>query len=69
MEVGESPRDRLFRIVESQHGVFTTKQAVDAGYERKAHTHHVNAGNWIREYRGIYKTYEPSIMKHKVHLQ
>jgi predicted transcriptional regulator of viral defense system len=55
MEVEESARDRLFRIVESQHGVFTTKQAVDAGYERKAHTHHVNAGNWIREYRGVYR--------------
>ena len=55
MKVKESARDRIFKVVESQHGVFTTKQAVDAGYERKTHTYHVGAGNWIREYRGIYR--------------
>ena len=48
-------RDRLFEIVESQHGVFTTKQAVDAGYNRNTHAYQVKAGYWIREHRGIYR--------------
>jgi len=55
MKAGATARDRLFKMAESQHGVFTTKQALDAGYERKAHTHHVSAGNWIREHRGVYR--------------
>jgi predicted transcriptional regulator of viral defense system len=46
---------RLYDTALSQLGFFTTKQAIRAGYAEKVHTYHVNAGNWIREHRGIYR--------------
>ncbi|MFV1951659.1 MAG: type IV toxin-antitoxin system AbiEi family antitoxin domain-containing protein [Nitrospinota bacterium] len=46
---------RLYEIAEMQQGFFTTKQAIAAGYADKTHYYNVHAGNWIREYRGIYR--------------
>src|ERR1700735_1087840 len=46
---------RLYEIVESQQGFFTTKQAKAAGFAENTHPYHVQAGNWIREHRGIYR--------------
>jgi predicted transcriptional regulator of viral defense system len=46
---------RLHEIAQSQQGFFTTKQAIRAGFVEKTHSYHVNAGNWIREHRGIYR--------------
>src|SRR5450631_4044356 len=46
---------RLFETAEQQQGFFTTKQAKAAGFAENTHTYHVQAGNWIREYRGIYR--------------
>jgi predicted transcriptional regulator of viral defense system len=46
---------RLHEIAQSQQGFFTTKQATRAGFAEKTHSYHVNAGNWIREHRGIYR--------------
>lgn len=46
---------RLQEIAQSQQGFFTTKQAVRAGFAERTHTYHVNAANWIREHRGIYR--------------
>ncbi len=46
---------RLFQIAEEQQGFFTTKQAKAAGFAENTHPYHVQAGNWIREYRGIYR--------------
>jgi predicted transcriptional regulator of viral defense system len=46
---------RLYEIAQSQQGFFTTKQALRAGFAEKVHSYHVNAGNWIREHRGIYR--------------
>jgi predicted transcriptional regulator of viral defense system len=54
MRETESSRN-LYEIVEPQHGFFTTKQAREAGYDESKHAYHVRAGNWIREYRGIYR--------------
>ncbi len=51
----QTNRDRLFRLAESQHGVFTTKQAVEVGYSRKTHAYQVKVGHWLREHRGIYR--------------
>lgn len=51
----ESSKSRLFVIAESQHGIFTTKQAEGAGYASKTHFYQVKSGNWVREYRGIYR--------------
>jgi predicted transcriptional regulator of viral defense system len=47
--------NQLFEIAEAQHGLFTTKQAKQAGYSEKAQHYHARAGNWIRDYRGIYR--------------
>lgn len=46
---------RLYEIVQSQQGFFTTKQAIRSGFAEKTHSYHVKAGNWIREHRGIYR--------------
>lgn len=47
--------DRLYEIAADQGGYFTTKQAIAAGYADNTHSFHVNAGNWIRECRGVYR--------------
>src|SRR5208337_189423 len=46
---------RLFELSEQQQGFFTTKQAKAAGFAENTHPYHVQAGNWIRENRGIYR--------------
>ena len=46
---------RLYEIAEGQHGFFTAKQAKAAGFAENTHPYHVQAGNWIREHRGIYR--------------
>src|SRR5208337_4334820 len=46
---------RLFEIADAQQGFFTTKQAKAAGFAENTHPYHVQAENWIREYRGIYR--------------
>jgi predicted transcriptional regulator of viral defense system len=46
---------RLHELAQSQQGFFTTKQAIRSGFAEKTHAYHVNAGNWIREHRGIYR--------------
>ena len=51
----EKPEERLFQIAASQGGYFTAFQAREAGYIEKNHTYHVISGNWIREWRGVYR--------------
>jgi predicted transcriptional regulator of viral defense system len=46
---------RLYEVAEGQQGFFTTKQAKGAGFAENTHPYHVQAGNWIREHRGIYR--------------
>src|SRR6202140_2248475 len=46
---------RLFDFAEQQQGFFTAKQARAAGFAENTHPYHVQAGNWIREHRGIYR--------------
>ena len=45
----------LYETAEGQQGYFTTKQAKAAGFAENTHPYHVQAGNWIREHRGIYR--------------
>lgn len=45
----------LYELAEPQQGFFTTRQAQDAGFNKKNHAYHVQAGHWVREYRGIYR--------------
>jgi len=45
----------LFEIASTQGGYFTAFQATQAGFSSKNHLYHVRVGNWIREWRGIYR--------------
>src|ERR1700686_4344334 len=47
--------NRLNEIAEAGSGFFTTKQAKAVGFAENTHPYHVQAGNWIREHRGIYR--------------
>ena len=49
------PSKALYQIAESQQGLFTAKQAVQAGYDERNHLYHIHSGHWIREQRGIYR--------------
>jgi predicted transcriptional regulator of viral defense system len=49
---------QLYDIALLQQGFFTTKQAIRAGFAETTHSYHVNARNWIREHRGIYRLAE-----------
>lgn len=45
----------LFEIAERQQGYFTYKQAIEAGYYRRAAHFYAKTGEWLREKRGIYR--------------
>lgn len=47
--------EQLFRVAELQHGLFTAKHARTAGYSEQAQHDNAKVGNWVREYRGIYR--------------
>lgn len=54
----KTPNERqkeLYRVAEAQGGYFTTKQAAALGYASNKRVYHVQAGNWLREHRGIYR--------------
>lgn len=46
---------RLYEIAVSQQGYFTASQACSVGYKDNVHPYHIKKGNWIREWRGIYR--------------
>lgn len=46
---------QLYKIAESQAGLFTTKQAKAVGYTDNNFPHYIKTGSWIRQYRGIYR--------------
>lgn len=52
---GQNAEVRLYEVAAQQGGFFTTRQAKASGYADNVHPHHVRAGNWIRERRGIYR--------------
>jgi predicted transcriptional regulator of viral defense system len=47
--------DRLFEVAAGQEGLFTTKQAAEAGYSPQLLIHHVAHGRAVRVQRGIYR--------------
>ncbi len=47
--------DSFFKIVDSQKGFFTARQAVSTGIQSNNHTYYVKTGKWIREWRGVYR--------------
>ena len=50
-----SSRKRLYDILVTQQGYFTTVQAHAAGYDSALCAYHVRRGDWQREVRGIYR--------------
>jgi len=48
-------KQTLFEIAASQYGLFTAKQAIKAGFKKNNHPYHVQVGNWVREWHGIYR--------------
>ena len=55
IQPSKTNKDQLYRIAEPQAGYFTTKQAKKAGYTENNFLYHINAGNWIKHCRGIYR--------------
>lgn len=51
-------RRRLFNLAAGQGGYFTAAQAKELGYSYQAQAHHVNAGNWLRIDRGLFRLAE-----------
>jgi predicted transcriptional regulator of viral defense system len=47
--------DRLYETAAAQQGLFTTKQAAEAGYSPQLLIHHLHAGKVARLQRGIYR--------------
>lgn len=47
--------EQLREVASGQHGFFTAKQAVEAGYADSVHAYHVKNGDWIKVHRGIYR--------------
>jgi Transcriptional regulator, AbiEi antitoxin len=46
---------KLKKLAKRQHGCFTAAQALEAGYADSVHLYHVKTGNWVREFRGVYR--------------
>ncbi|WP_216895065.1 type IV toxin-antitoxin system AbiEi family antitoxin domain-containing protein [Nocardia alni] len=51
-------RRRLFEAAAQQGGYFTAAQAKSLGYSYQAQAHHVEAGNWWRVDRGLFRLVE-----------
>ncbi|WP_437713304.1 type IV toxin-antitoxin system AbiEi family antitoxin domain-containing protein [Sorangium sp. So ce448] len=47
--------NRLFETAAAQEGLFTTKQAAEAGYSPQLLVHYVHTGRAVRVRRGIYR--------------
>ncbi len=45
--------DRLFETAAAQEGLFTTRQAAEAGYSPQLLRHHIGAGRMVRVRRGV----------------
>lgn len=47
--------ENLYGVAAHQGGLFTARQAREAGYADNTHPYHARVGNWVRERRGIYR--------------
>lgn len=56
---------RLYAQAAEQEGLFTTKQAAQAGYSAQLLIHHVRAGNIVRLRRGIYRLVHYPVGEHE----
>ena len=55
-DLSKSPDwDQLYETVAAQEGLFTTRQAAEAGYSAQLLAHHVRGGRLVRIRRGVYR--------------
>jgi len=47
--------DRLYETAAAQEGLFTTRQAAEAGYSTQLLRYHVSSGRVARARRGVYR--------------
>ena len=47
--------DQLYEVAAAQGGLFTTRQAAEAGYSPQLLAHHLAAGRMLRVRRGVYR--------------
>ena len=57
--------DRLYATASAQEGLFTTKQAAEAGYSPQLLVHHGNVGKIVRLRRGIYRLVHFPVGEHE----
>lgn len=62
---GHPDWDRLYEVAAAQQGMFTTKQAAEAGYSPQLLIHHTRAGKFARVRRGIYRVVHFPIGEHE----
>lgn len=53
--INKAAQKRLFDVAIGQSGYFTTRQAIVAGFSDATHPYHVKNGDWVREWRGVYR--------------
>ncbi len=54
----EEARSRLYEVVQTQAGCFTSRQALGAGYSWRLQHYHAARGHWLRIERGLYRLRE-----------
>ena len=50
-----SPWDLLMETIKSQGGLFTVRQATEAGFSPALLSYHVGTGQFLRPFRGVYR--------------
>jgi predicted transcriptional regulator of viral defense system len=53
--MGQNNKDKLFEVADRQQGYFTSSQAEVCGIHRSHFQRFLMSGEWIREFRGIYR--------------
>ena len=48
-------KQKLFEIVSLQQGYFTAKQAINAGFSYRMHSHYRQSGEWLEIDRGVFR--------------
>ena len=53
--MGQNNKDKLFEVADRQQGYFTSNQAEVCGIHRSHFQRFLKSGEWIKEFRGIYR--------------
>ena len=53
--MNQNKKEQLFLVADRQQGYFTSQQAEECGYHRAHFNRFLKSGEWIKEFRGIYR--------------